>query len=134
MPERDATRGQKTTMALQHGRAKTFCLCVKSSFQDDYQSSCGLTWGDIIADSAILCAQFRRLSPAVPPRDTSRQMVTRNSAARMTAESSDFRFDRGDHAFDTGLNLGYGVAGNAECGGDFADRAVLKGIRAIHGF
>ena len=55
-PKGDVTRGQKTPMALQHGRAKTFCLCVKSSFQDDYQSSCGLTWGGIIADSAILCA------------------------------------------------------------------------------
>ena len=64
-PKGDATRGQNTTMTTLLGYAKTFCLCVKSSFQDDYQSSCGLTWGDIIADSAVLCARFRRLTPAV---------------------------------------------------------------------
>ena len=135
-------------MTPQYGYANAISLSVESSFQDDYQSSCGTTTTDSIAHFGAIV----RRNPPYPryhisqnaimvpigrclQRDTSHLAITRSGTAGMTAKFqkfSEFRLDGGNHAFDTGLDLGYGVARNAEGGGDFPNRPLFDDVGAVH--
>ena len=77
----------ETYMAHQRWRANTVHLCVESSFQDDYQSSCGMTTACSIANLSAFVRKTCHTPCRRPHRDTSRQTITRSGAAGMTAKS-----------------------------------------------
>ena len=105
-----------------------FALC--HAFQDDYQSSCGLTTAGIIAYLGAKCTEIDHVPAAAPFGIPATMLYIRNCAGKIRRETKNGHAGRvtlpgillfygGDHAVDAVLDLTKVVYGHAVSGGDF---------------